>query len=109
MQRLSLSRLAAMALHQGQLGGLPSLSARGVHSALVTLQQGAAGSGDPFTQQLQQKTERELADLLAAVQARKEGAAGAAPPAASDAEENDLPAVRPGERSRWSRGDPSSR
>ena len=60
-----------------------SLFARGMHSALVSMQN-SPGNGqgdspsDPFTQQLQQRTERELADLLAAAQARKEAAGGVA-------------------------------
>ena len=46
----------------------------------MSLQHGAPGapSSDPFTQQLQQRTERELADILAAAQAKKGSDAAAA-------------------------------
>ena len=74
-----------------------SLFARGMHSALVSMQN-SPGNGqgdspsDPFTQQLQQRTERELADLLAAAQARKEAAGGVAQED-EDSDSEDLPKV----------------
>lgn len=81
MQRLVATRLAIFghATFDQLPTSLPSLFARQVHTSLISLQQGVAGGkdgqpSDPFTQQLQEKTERELAELLAA-QAHKENAA----------------------------------
>jgi hypothetical protein len=65
-----------------------------MQTSVTLLQHSAAGGkggqpSDPFTQQLQEKTERELADLVAAAQARKE-----AEGLESDDEKPELPPAR---------------
>ena len=77
---------------------VPAMFARGMHSTFVSTQQGAdSGQGDspsdPFTQQLQQRTERELADILAAAQTRKQTAGGLAQEA-EDSDSDELLEVR---------------
>lgn len=79
---------------------VPALFTRGMHSSFVSMQQGV-GSGqgdspsDPFTQQLQQRTERELADILTAAQARKEAGGGLAQ-GAEDSDSEELTPVSSG-------------
>jgi hypothetical protein len=79
MQRLFATRLAIFghASIDQFSQSLPSLCARQMHTTISLLQTSVSGGtggqpSDPFTQQLQEKTERELADLVAAAQARKE-------------------------------------
>ena len=81
MQRLSSLRLLPSTQQfVEEIRCVSSLFAREIHSCIVSLQHGAPGapSSDPFTQQLQQRTERELADILAAAQAKKGSDAAAA-------------------------------
>ena len=56
-------------LDQQQISSV--LVARGMQTSAVS-QQRDAPTNDPFTQQLQQRTEAELAELLAATQAKKQ-------------------------------------
>jgi hypothetical protein len=96
MQRIIATRLAILGhATLDQLStSLPSLCTRQMQTSVTLLQHSAAGGkggqpSDPFTQQLQEKTERELADLVAAAQARKE-----AEGLESDDEKPELPPAR---------------
>lgn len=73
MQRIIATRLAMLGhASSDQLPmSLPSLFSRQMHTSISLLQHGATGGkggqpSDPFTQQLQEKTERELAELVTA-------------------------------------------
>jgi hypothetical protein len=94
MQRLIATRLAVFG--QASLDqistSLPSLATHGMHTSITLLQSGATGvkggqAKDPFTQQLQEKMERELADLVAARE-------NAAADSESDDEKPELPPAR---------------
>jgi hypothetical protein len=98
MQRLISTRLAIFghASFDQLSTSLPSLCTRQLHASITILQSSATGGkdgqpSDPFTQQLQDKTERELADLVAAAAARKKTAA---PDSDSDDEKPELPPAR---------------
>jgi len=94
MQRLLSTRLAVFGhASVDQLSmSLPCLATRGMHTSISVLQHSASGGNggqvsDPFTQHLQEKTEAQLADLVAAQK-------NAAADLDSDDEKPELPPAR---------------